>query len=88
MAGEISGVAASPRGKARVAPTIKLTSSMIHYLLIKLGVICPKCGEKYWTFTYGKPRKCGYTVTPTTITEAPGSPYEITNPNALVVVPK
>src|ERR1035441_4061942 len=29
-----------------------------------------------------------YTVTPTTITESPGSPYTISHPNALVVVPK
>jgi hypothetical protein len=29
-----------------------------------------------------------YTVTPTTITAAPGSPYTISGPNALVVVPK
>lgn len=32
---------------------------MIRYLLIKLGIICPKCGEKFWTFTYGKARRCG-----------------------------
>jgi hypothetical protein len=29
-----------------------------------------------------------YTITPTSIDEAPGSPYKITSPNALVVVPK
>jgi hypothetical protein len=32
---------------------------MIQYLLIKLGIICAKCKQKYWTFTYGKPPKCG-----------------------------
>jgi ribosomal protein L37E len=32
---------------------------MIRYLLIKLHIICPRCGEQFWTFTYGKPRKCG-----------------------------
>jgi hypothetical protein len=32
---------------------------MIRYLLTKLGIICPKCEEKYWTFTYGKARQCG-----------------------------
>jgi hypothetical protein len=29
-----------------------------------------------------------FTVTPTSVSEAPGSPYKIANPNALVVVPK
>jgi hypothetical protein len=32
---------------------------MIRYLFIKLGIICPKCGEKHWTFTAFKPQKCG-----------------------------
>jgi hypothetical protein len=31
---------------------------MIHWLLIKLRIICPKCGEKFWTWSYGKV-KCG-----------------------------
>ena len=32
---------------------------MIRWLRIKLRIICPVCGEKFWTFTYMKPRKCG-----------------------------
>ena len=32
---------------------------MIRYLLNKLGIICPACGEKCWRFTYGKPQKYG-----------------------------
>jgi len=32
---------------------------MIRAILIRLGIICPKCREKYWTFTYMKPMKCG-----------------------------
>ena len=56
---QTSGVAAGTRGEGPAAPTIKLTFSMIRYLLNKLGIICPVCGEKCWRFTYGKPQKYG-----------------------------
>lgn len=29
------------------------------YMGYKIRKYCPKCGEKFWTFTYGKPPKCG-----------------------------
>ncbi len=30
----------------------------VTYLLMKPGIICKTCRTRYWTFTYGKPRKC------------------------------
>ena len=33
---------------------------MIPHLLIKLGMIFPRCKQRFWTFTYGKPQKCSY----------------------------
>jgi hypothetical protein len=29
------------------------------FLIFLIPDKCPKCGEKYWTYTYGKPPKCG-----------------------------
>jgi hypothetical protein len=38
--------------------------------------------------SYGKGKLYAYTITPTSVTEAPGSPYAIPNPEYLIVQPK
>ena len=46
-------------GLIMLIATFVTVFEMSPYVLIKLRIICPVCKERYWTFTYGKPRKCG-----------------------------